>query len=527
MGHAELMDIAGAIGLDVDRFSRDLEGDEVRARVEQDLVDGRENGVTGTPTIFVDGIRFDGAWDFHSILEALERPLAARVRRSARVFASLPTSAGLVLLVTAALALACANSAIAPLYERAMNARIVVGPISAMFSMSAREWISEGLLAVFFLVVGLGIRREVTTGALSDRRAALLPVLAAVGGVVTPALIYLAFNRGSASQGWSIPTATDIAFTLGLLAVLGPAIPTSLRVFVAALAVVDDLLTVLTLAIFYPRSLAPQYLVGVLAALLVLVGFNRARVYAIWPYVVVSTALWVFLHAFGVHAAFTGVLLAASLPTWPAPAPAPLLAQAATALAALEHAENEARREGRNPMRLEREPVWEWAARNLSAASDRLSSPAERIERAVAPWSAYAILPVFAFSATGVRITADFSSHEAAWIFVGIVIALVVGKPLGILVASGVAIAVRLAIGPAGVTKRQFAGAACLCGVGDTMALLMADRAFAPADAAVAKLAVLTGSIVAGALGVSVLRTRTAPETSSGGATSSSTEPRV
>jgi NhaA family Na+:H+ antiporter len=333
-----------------------------------------------------------------------------------------------------------------------------------------------------------------------------LPILAAVGGVVTPALIFLAFNRGPAVQGWSVPTATDIAFTLGLLAVLGNRVPTSLRVFVAALAVVDDILSVLTLAIFYPRSFAPPYVLAVLGTVLVLVAFNRARVYAIWPYIVISFALWVSLHALGIHAALAGVLLAMCLPTRPAPPPGPLLAQAATALAELEHAEREARSEGRDDQALESAPVWEWAARNLSAASARLASPAERIESAVAPWSAYVVLPVFAFSAAGVAITTDFSGRDAARIFAGIVAGLVLGKPLGILLASGLAVALRVALPPEGVTRGLFVGAACLCGVGDTMALLMADRAFTPDNAAVAKLAVLAGSVLAALLGMVVLR---------------------
>ena len=508
IGEQELFDLARDIPLDVDRFARDLASDEVRARVAEDLAGGRENGVTGTPTLFVDGIRYDGAWDFHSMLEALERPVAARVHRSARVFASLPTSAGLVLLATAALALLCANTALAPLYHRVMDARVGVGPIDRLLSLTVRDWFSEGLLAIFFLLVGLEIRREMTRGALTERRAAALPIIAAVGGVVTPALLYLALNRGPTSHGWSIPTATDVAFALGLLAVLGDRIPTSLRVFVAALAVVDDVISVLTLAIFYPRSFAPPYLFAVLGALIVLLALNRTRVYATWPYVVASVALWVSLHSLGVHAALAGVLLAMCLPTRPAPMPAPLLAQAATALATLEHAEVEARREGRDERGLEGEPVWEWAARNLSAASARLSSPAERIERAVAPWSAYLILPAFAFSASGVRVAADFSSRDAGTIFAGIAVGLVIGKPLGILLASGLAIALRLAIVPDGVSTRHFIGAACLCGIGDTLALLLADRAFAPADAGVAKLAVLAGSVLAGALGVLVLRYR-------------------
>jgi NhaA family Na+:H+ antiporter len=413
-----------------------------------------------------------------------------------------------VLLVAAVLALVCANSPLAPLYERIMSAPLGVGPVDDLLALTTREWCSEGLLAVFFLLVGLEIRRELTTGALADWRAALLPALAAVGGVVTPAMIYLAINRGPAARGWAIPTATDVAFTLGLLAVLGDRIPTGLRVFVATLAVVDDLLSVFTLAVFYPHAFAPLNALAVVAASLVLFAFNRARVYAIWPYVVASVALWVSLHALGVHAALAGVILAMCLPTRPAPAPAPLLSQAATALAELDHAEKEARREGRDDRRLENEPIWEWAARNLAAASARLASPAERIERAVAPWSAYAILPAFAFSATGVRITTDFSSPDAARIFAGVVVALVVGKPLGVLAASGLATATKLAVAPEGVTRRLFVGAACLCGVGDTMALLMADRALSPEGAAVAKLAVMAGSAIAGALGMGVLAYR-------------------
>ena len=343
------------------------------------------------------------------MLEALERPVAARVHRSARVFANLPTSAGLVLLIAGVMAIIFANTAVGPLYQSIMNAPIGVGPLASMLSMTVREWCSEGLLAFFFLLVGVEIRREMTVGALADRRAAILPIVAAVGGVVAPALIYLALNRSSASHGWAIPTATDIAFTLGILAVLGARMLIGLRVFVAALAVVDDVLSVLTLAVFYPRSFEPVFLLAVLGAVLALFALNRARVYAIWPYAIVSLALWVALHAAGIHAALAGVILAMCLPTRPPPMAAPLLAQAATALAELEHGENEARRNGRDDWRPELEPVWDWAARNLSAASARLLSPADRVERAVAPWSAYVILPLFAFSATGVNVATDFS----------------------------------------------------------------------------------------------------------------------
>jgi NhaA family Na+:H+ antiporter len=505
---AHVFEFAQTLGLDTERFRHDLEGDEIKSRVEQDLAEGKRNGVTGTPTLFVDGIRYDGAWDFYSMLEALERPVAQRVQRSARVFASLPASGGLVLLLAAALALFFANSPLAPYYRLFIESTFGIGVPGSMLSLSVGAWFSEGLLAIFFLLVGLEIRREMTAGALADRRAAILPVVAAVGGVLAPTVIYLALNPGPTARGWSVPTATDIAFTLGILALLGERIPQGLRVFVAALAVVDDVLSVLTLAIFYPRDFELAWLLTSGLAIMSLVALNRGRVYASWPYVIVAIALGLSLHGAGVHGALAGVILAAFLPTRPAPAAGPLLAQAATALAALEQAENEAKDSG-DGRRIEQEPIWDWASRNLSAASDRLMSPADRIERAVAPWSAYLILPLFAFSATGVDLRVDLTSPFALPILLGVILGLVIGKPLGICLASWLAIKARIAVAPEDVTLRNFLGGACLCGVGDTVSLLMADQAFPQGtESAIAKIGVLIGSALAAALGAYILTAR-------------------
>jgi NhaA family Na+:H+ antiporter len=415
--------------------------------------------------------------------------------------------------LSALLAIFCANTPLAPLYERAMSAHLGIGPVGRLLSLTTREWLSEGLFTLFFLIVGLEIRREMTVGALTSRRAALLPLVAAMGGVVIPALVYLALNRGAAARGWPIPTATDVAFSLALLALLGDRIPSSLRVFVAALAVADDVLSMLTLALFFPGAFTPVYALAVSAGLLALFALNRARVYARWPYVLAAVAMWLSLHALGVDAALAGVVVALAVPARPPPAPGPLLAQAANALAALDQAEIEGRQRNRDPARLETKPVWEWAARNLSAAAERLLSPAERMERAVGPWSTYVVLPLFAFSATGVSFAIHLSSPERLHILAGTVLGLVAGKPIGILVASGVAVVTGLATPLEGVTFRQFVGAACLCGVGDTLALLMADRAFSPDEAAIAKLGVLTGSILAGLVGTAVLAERRASPT--------------
>lgn len=510
-----LLDFAHGLGLDMDRFAADLRGDEVRRRVEEDIEEARANGVRGTPTLFVDGVRYDGAWDFYSLLEAIEQPVAARVKHAGRVFASLPASGGLVLLLAAAAAIVCANSPLGDVYRALIESPLVLGSHD-WISMSVREWCSEGLLAVFFLLVGLEIRREMTAGALTDRRAAVLPVVAAIGGVIAPALLYEALNHGTpAARGWSIPTATDVAFTLGILAVLGERIPPGLRVFVATLAVVDDLLSVLILAISSPVSFEVTWLSGSALAIFMLLLLNRWRVYATWPYAMVTVGLWVTLHHAGVDGALAGVLLAAFLPTQPAPAAGPLLAQAATALAALEQAEGELKERQKTlpvegeTLRVEQDPVWDWASRNLSAASERLLSPADRIERVLAPWSAYVALPLFAFSAAGVKFDLDLSSRGASRVLAGVVLGLVIGKPLGITLSSWFAIQSRIARAPVAVSVRQFLGAACLCGVADTVALLLADQASLPgATAAVAKIGCLVGSLIAAALGSAVLMAR-------------------
>ena len=497
--------IAAKIGLDMARFERDLASAETRAHVGDDMNEGKRNGVTGTPSFFVDGLRYDGAWDFHSMLEELQRPVAAQLQRSARAFASLPASGGLMLLLAAMAALICANTALAPLYHAVMQSPFGIGMPGSVLSLTVGEWCSQGLLAIFFLLVGLEIRREMTSGSLTDFKAAALPALCAVGGVLGPTAIYLALNRGPTAAGWSVPTATDIAFALGVLALLGSRVPVGLRVFVAALAVVDDILSVLTLAIFYPRAFEFGWLIAAAVAIAALFALNRARVYAVWPYLIAGVALWLSLHGAGVHGALTGIFLAAFLPTRPAPAAGPLLAQAATALAALEHAENEARDAGGTGI-LSEEPIWEWASRNLSAASERLLSPADRIERAVAPWSAYLILPLFAFSATGVALAFDLSSPDSGRVLGGVILGLVIGKPLGICLAALVAVKAGIARMPGDVTLRGFIGAACLCGIGDTVALLMADQAFPHGDiSSLAKIGVLIGSLLAAALGAAVI----------------------
>jgi NhaA family Na+:H+ antiporter len=495
------------------RFDHDLAGAAVKKRVDDDLGDGRRNGITATPTMFIDDVRYDGAWDFYSMLEALERPVGARVRRTARAFANLPSSAGIVLLIAAAAALGLANSPLAGMYAHLVDAQLAIGPVGGAMSLSVGDWVSEGLLAIFFLIVGLEIRREMTAGSLSDPKAAAAPVIAALGGVLAPAAIYLALNPGPTAPGWSAPSDTGIAFTLGILAVFGARASASLKVFIAAYAVADDVLAILILAIFYPHNLHAEWLIASAAAVAAMYTLNRWRVYVGWPYVLAAVALWTSLHLAGIEGALSGVVLAVFLPTRPAPSAAPLLAQAASALAELEQAERALRHSGEK-RRVEQEPIWGWASRNLSAAAARLLSPAERVERNLAPWSTYVVLPLFAFTAAGVPLNANLGAPSADRVLLGVVLGLAIGKPFGIIAATWTAVKAKIAIGPGDASVMAFLGAACLCGIGDPLSILMAEQAFAGTGyAAVAKLGILIGSAIAALLGAVALAFSPPPAT--------------
>lgn len=522
-----LVEIAASLGIDVNRFQRDLGDPALRQRVEEDLADGRRNGVTATPTIFIDGVRYDGAWDFYSMLEALQRPVGARVKRTARAFANLPTSAGLVLLAAAAAAVLSANTPLAALYRHFVDAQLGLGPPTGLFSLSVANWCSEGLLAIFFLILGLEIRREMTSGSLADWRAAVAPLMAALGAIAAPASFYLAINPGPTAAGWSIPADSGIAFTLAILALFGTRASAGLKVFVATYAVADDILSILILALFYPHTLNPQWLFAAAGALVIMAVFNRWRIYIVWPYLLATVGLWLSLHFAGVSGALSGVALAAFLPLRPAPKVGPLLAQAATALAELEHAEHELKRAGDARRRLEQEPVWDWASRNLSASAERLRSPAERAERAVEPWSTYFVLPLFAFTAAGVSLRADFGTAHAPAVFTGIALGLALAKPVGWVLAAWAAAKSGIASLPADTTLLAFIGAGLLCGIGDPLSLLMADQAFqSDAYAAIAKIGVLTGSVLAAVFGAAVLSFSPAPLTVAQPATGVSTASR-
>jgi NhaA family Na+:H+ antiporter len=466
------------------------------ARVSADEQSARASGVLITPTFFINGRRYDGPWDESSLADALLGSLGHRVRSAALDFASWAPSTGVLLLLMSVLAVALTNSAWGPgfeaLWERALGFTLGAGG----FGMSLRHWVNDGLLTIFFLVVGLEIKRELTVGHLASRRAAALPIAAAVGGMAAPAILYrLLIPDGPWAHGWGVPMATDTAFAVALIVMLGQRAPVELRIFLTAAAIVDDIGAIFVVAVFYSGDLHLGYLAGAAAVTALLALLNRSGVYRVSPYMLLGIALWACVHASGLHATLAGVILALLIPTRPPPNYKALMMQADTILSA------EAQRGG-EVLRLGPSSA---ALRALDAIHDRLESPADRWLRHVAPRSSYLVLPLFALANAGVTMATDVLAGRES-LMLAIVAGLAIGKPLGFVLASALAVWLGVAVKPAAYSWRQLAGAGALAGIGFTISLFIAGEAFpAASDFAAAKIAVFVASVLSSVAGIAVL----------------------
>lgn len=398
--------------------------------------------------------------------------------------------AGLLLFASAVLAFILANSPLAGGYEalRHLHLSVLVGDRG--LDLSLEHWVNDGLMAVFFLLVGLEIKRELLIGELAQPRRAALAVAGALGGMVVPALLYAALNLGGPGlHGWGVPMATDIAFSLGILALLGSRVPVGLKIFLTALAIVDDLGAVAVIALFYTDTIQ---LPALLAAALVwgaLLAMGRLGVRRLGMYAALGGLLWLFVLQSGLHATIAGVLLALAVPLRRA---APLAVSLPGGLVA--DADNE-----RLGVHLQR----------AEAALERAQSPLHRLEHLLHPYVTYAILPLFAFVNAGVAV----GGTTLGTVTLGVVAGLVLGKPLGVLGGAWLAVRAGLAALPSGVNWSLLVGAGMLAGIGFTVSLFVANLAFA--DAALlagAKLGVLIGTLCSAALGVAwlLLQTRRA-----------------
>ena len=386
-------------------------------------------------------------------------PIFSSVRLSStfKSFFASSKSGGIVLILCTLLSLALANSAFGPSWLGFWQQYLA--------GLSIEHWVNDALMAIFFLMIGLELERELYNGELSDLRNALLPILAALGGIVVPASIHFAFNNGSPTQaGVGIPMATDIAFALGVLALLGSRVPASLKIFLTALAVMDDLGAIIVIALFYSTGLSLAYLAGALAVFALLVLMNRVlRVMALLPYLVGGALMWFLMLKSGVHATIAGVLLAFAIP--------------------------------------------------YSARRDDAKSPSHRLEHLLHKPVAFLILPIFALANTGIVVGAGWAEELLSPNSLGIMLGLVAGKPIGIVLFTFAAVALGLCRLPLDLAWRHVIGAGLLGGIGFTMSIFITNLAFTGAPDAVnaSKMAILLASLTAGAAGFVWLKLRGAP----------------
>jgi len=407
------------------------------------------------------------------------------------------TVGGLVLLAFALAALAIANSPLAEAYGRLWDIPLTFGIIRHELSLTLHECINDGLMAVFFLLVGLEIKRELLAGELSSARQAALPIVCALGGMVVPAAIYLMFNfSGKGARGWGIPMATDIAFALGALNLIAPRAPIGAKVLLTALAIVDDMGAVLVIALFYSAAIAWSALGGAAVTLFVLIGFNLTGVRQLWPYLLGGLVLWFFVHGSGVHATIAGIALAFTIPAHTGINAAEFSREARSLLDDFDRTET-------GDFLVLTSKGQQETLFALERASQSTTAPLLKLEHALHNFSAFVVMPLFAFANAGVKIDLSLQHVE---IGLGALAGLMFGKPLGIMMAALVAVKTGVARLPQAVNWRSLLGYGFLAGIGFTMSLFIAMLAFD--DAALvyaAKRGISAASLFAGFAGALML----------------------
>jgi Na+:H+ antiporter, NhaA family len=411
------------------------------------------------------------------------------------------TFAGSIMIAAAVLALAWANSPWRAAYDTlwATPLEMHLGDLVHLDGMMLRNWVNDAAMALFFLLAGLEIKRQLALGELRDRRAAALPALAALGGMVLPALLYLLLNAGYPGQdGWAIPVATDIAFAVGVVALAGNRIPTGARIFILTLAVVDDIGGIVVIALFYADDVALSWLLVATTTVVLAVLANRVHVRSMVPYITLGVVCWFALHEAGIEAAIVGVVFGLLTPARPFHGPdelAPIAARVARRIDA-RHADGIVTDDERDADELDVE--------DLARLAIECASPLERLENRLSAWVTLVIVPLFAFANTGVRIDFDGLDNR---VVAGVILGLVVGKGVGVTLATWLAVRARIGSLPAGLSFVHIAGLAFTAGIGFTVSLFITSLSFTDdVLLASAKVGVIVAAVVAGAIGLVLLR---------------------
>lgn len=412
------------------------------------------------------------------------------------------TTTGLILIFMTVLALILANSSLAESYAHFFHTKIDLNVGSWELSHTIHHWINDGLMAIFFFIIGLEIKREVTVGELSNIKVAILPILAALGGMIFPAMIYLSITSGTdGSNGWGIPMATDIAFAISALVLLGKRVPTALVTFLVALAIVDDLGAVLVIALFYTEQIHTLPLVLAGGSFLILVAFNRFGIHLILPYFIVGLFMWFFMLESGVHATIAGVIAALAIPSKPKRLSESFRSDAKVLLDEYDSYPID-KKMGMN----ERQKA---ILLKLQNNINELGTPASRLENDLHLPVALIVIPLFALANAGIAI--DFTSLSTTFmtpVSMGIMMGLILGKVLGIFGVAWLAIKLKIATLPTDSTLSQIFGVAFLGGIGFTMSIFVADLAFINSPELIfqAKVGILSASLFAGLFGYFWLR---------------------
>jgi NhaA family Na+:H+ antiporter len=426
------------------------------------------------------------------------RPVPRVVVRPLQRFLDTEVASGVVLLSAALIALIWANSPWASSYAAVWETRLELRVGGFVLSEDLRHWVNDLLMAVFFFVVGLEIKRELVHGDLREPRTAVVPVVCALGGMLVPAGLYLALNGGGpGASGWGIPMATDIAFALGVLALVGRNAPPGLRVLLLTLAIVDDIGAILVIAVFYSSGLSAGWLAVAGAAVLAFVALQRLEVRALAAYVFLAVLLWLAVYESGVHATIAGVILGLLTPAWPFNAPERVTGRMDEELQFVRAlpADNRAD-EGEQSSLME-----------VGRLANQAVSPLATLETKIHPWSAYLVLPLFALANAGVPLSAEaLRAALAEPVAIGVLVGLVLGKPIGVLAAAGIVVGATRAALPDGVGWTHMLGLGALAGVGFTVSIFIAGLAFPSGEVAdAAKIGILAASLAAGTIGAAAL----------------------
>ena len=403
-----------------------------------------------------------------------------------RDFLHTEAAGGALLVAAAVAALVWANSPWSASYDSLWHSTATIEIAGHGLSLDLRHWVNDGLMAIFFLIVGLEIKREMTSGHLAGRRAAALPVAAAVGGMIVPAAIYLAIAGGTEPMGWGVPMATDIALAIGVLALAGSGVPATLRAFLLGLAVVDDIGAIIVIAIFYSEGVSFSWLTIAAGTLAVMLAARKWGVSQLGVYIALGMTMWFALHEAGVHPTLAGVICGLLTPVQPRQVHELIDIEELTDVSTVEHA--------RATVEIARNSV----------------STVEWLEHLLHPWTSYLIVPLFAFANAGIEVSiGSLSDAFRSPIMWGVLAGLLVGKPMGVMMAVKLAGRSGVADRPEGTTPRQLLGAGHAAGIGFTVAIFIAELAFDTEEhQADAKTAILIASLLSGLLAFAVLRSR-------------------